>query len=81
MCQSGPPGLGFYGSGPARLPSWLGIVNAVRLGSMQSEIFLKMKLIIFQSCPTKQAAFLPGQPAPYNSRTCACSKMLFHIKC
>ena len=36
------------------------------LTSMQSEIFLEMKFIIFQSCPSKQAAFLPGQPLPYN---------------
>ena len=33
---------------------------------MQSEIFLEMKFTIFQGCPSKQAAFLPGQPLPYN---------------
>ena len=46
--------------------NWLGMVNAGRLGSMRSEIFLKMKFIIFQGCPTKQPAFLPGQHTPYN---------------
>ena len=42
------------------------MVDAGWLGSMRSEICLQMKFIIFQGCPTKQAAFLPGQPAPYN---------------
>ena len=35
-------------------------------GFMRSEIFLQMKFIIFQDFPTKQAAFLPRQPAIYN---------------
>ena len=60
------PGLTFYGSGPARLPSWLGMMNARWFGSMQSETVLQMKFIIFPGCPTKQAAFLLEQPAPYN---------------
>ena len=64
--RASPLRLGFHGSEPARLSSWLGIVNAVRIGSMRSEIFFKMKLITFQGCPTKQAVFLHGQPAPYN---------------
>ena len=49
-----------YGSGLATLPSWLGMVNADWLGSIRSEIFLQIKFIIFQSCPIKQAVFLPG---------------------
>ena len=52
------PRLACYGSGLACLPDWL--------GSMWSEIFLQMKFIIFQGCPTKQAAVLAGQPVPYN---------------
>ena len=32
------------------------------LCSMRSEIFLQIKFIIFQSCLTKQAAFLPENP-------------------
>ena len=44
----------------------LGMVNAGRLGFLLSKIFLQMKLISFQGCPTKQAAFLSGQLAPYN---------------
>ena len=63
---TGLSGLEFYGSGPACLLNWLGMVNADWLGSMRSEIFLQMKSIIFQGFLTKQAAFLPGQPAPYN---------------
>ena len=39
-----------YGSGAAHVLSWF--------GSMLSETFLQMKFIIFQSCPTKQVAFL-----------------------
>ena len=40
------------------LEFWLGMVNAGWLGSMQSQIFLQMKFIIFQNCPIKQTAFL-----------------------
>ena len=61
LWQPGPPGLAFYGSGLACLPSWLGMVNEGWLCSMRSEIFLQMKFIIFEGCPTKL-----GQPAPYN---------------
>ena len=42
------------------------MVNVGWLHSVLSEIFLQIKFIIFQDCPTKQAAFLLGQPAPYN---------------
>ena len=64
--QPGPPGLAFCGSGLACLPSWLEMVKAGWLRSMQSETFLQMKFIIFQGCPTKQNAFLFGQPSSYN---------------
>ena len=37
--RDGRTGLAFYGRGPARLLSWLGIVNAGWLGSMRSEMF------------------------------------------
>ena len=40
--------------------------NTGGLGSMRSDIFLQMKIIIFQGCPIQQAAFLPGQPVSYN---------------
>ena len=33
-------------------------------------VIKQMKSIIFQGCPTKQAAFLPGQPASYNHQFC-----------
>ena len=64
LWRAGPPGLAFYGSGIVCLLCWLGMVNAGWLGSIQSEIFLQMKFIIFQGCPTKQAAFLPRLPTP-----------------
>ena len=56
--QPCPPGLAFYGSGLACLPSWLEMVTAGWLRSMRSEIFLQMKLIIFQGCPTKLPFYL-----------------------
>ena len=65
LWRAGLTGLAFYGSGIACLLSWLSMVNAGWLGSIQSESFLHKKFIIFQGCPTKQAAFLTGQPTPY----------------
>ena len=56
--QPGPPGLAFDGSGLVCLPSWLGMANAGWLCSMQSEIFLQMKFIIFQGCLTKLPFYL-----------------------
>ena len=56
--QPGPPGLTFYGSGLECLPSWLGMVNADWLYSIRSKIFLQMKFIIFQGCPTKLPFYL-----------------------
>ena len=64
--RAGPPGLAFYGSELVCLPSRLRMVNAGWPISMQSEIFLQMKFIIFQGCPIKQAAFIHGQLTPYN---------------
>ena len=52
------PGLVFYECGLACLPSWLGIVNVGWLCSMRLEIFLQMKFIIFQGCPTKLPFYL-----------------------
>ena len=66
LWQVSPPGLAFYGSGPAHVLSWLGVISAGWFGSMLSEMFLQMKLIIFQGCPTKRAAFLHVHTAPYN---------------
>ena len=36
------------------------------LCSRRSEIFWQMKFIVFQGCSTKQVAFLPEQPPPFN---------------
>ena len=66
LWQAGLPGLAFYESWLACLLSCLWMVNRGLLGSIWSEIFLQIKFIIFQGCPTKKAAFLPWQPAPYN---------------
>ena len=63
---AGPPGLVFYGKGPADLLSCMWIMNAGWLGSMRSENFLQMTLFIFQGCPHKQNTFLAGQSYPYN---------------
>ena len=64
LWQAFPHILAFHGSGIACLPSWVGMVNVGWLCSMQSEIFLEVKFIIIQGCPTKQAAFLPGHLSP-----------------
>ena len=61
-----PSELAFYGSGIARLPNCLAMMNADWLDTIQSKVFLQMKFIILKSSPTKQTVFLPGQPAPYN---------------
>ena len=42
------------------------MMSADWFGTMLSEMFLQMKLIIFEGCPTKHGAILHGQPAPYN---------------
>ena len=55
--QVGPPGLEFCGSVLARLLSWLGMLNAVWLDSIRSENFSQIKVIIFDSCLTRQATF------------------------
>ena len=59
-------GLAFYERGLACLPSCVRMLKADWLGSMWSKIFLQMKFINFQGFFTKQVAFLPGQPTPYN---------------
>ena len=51
---AGPSGLVFYESGPGRLLSWLGMVNAGWLGSIQ------MKFIILQGCSTNRFSFYMG---------------------
>ena len=58
LWQPCPPGLAFYGSGLACLPSWLGMLNAGWLCSIRPEIFLQMKFILFQGCPTKLPFYL-----------------------
>ena len=66
------PGLAFYGSGLACLPSLLWMVNADWLCSMRPKIFLQMKFIIFQGCSAKLPFYLKiaflliWQPSPYN---------------
>ena len=73
--RDGRPGLAFYGRGPARLPSWLGIVNAGWLGSMR----LKMFKAAHQTGCFFTWAVRPLKSIPY-SATFACSRMLFCIK-
>ena len=59
-CVQACPTWIIIGMEVACLPSWLEMVIVGWLRSMQSEIFLQMKFIIFQGFPTKQAAFLLG---------------------
>ena len=58
LWQPGPLGLAFYGSGLACLSSCLGSVYAGLLYSMRSKMFLQMKFIIFEGCPTKLHFYL-----------------------
>ena len=66
LSQAGPPGLAFNGSGPSRLPRWLGIMNVLWPGFMRSEIFLQMKFIIFKAVWPSRLSFYLGTPPPYN---------------
>ena len=60
LWKPGPPGLEFFGSGLAYLPSSrLALFHVIRN-------FLANEIFFFQGCPTKQIAFLLGQHAPYN---------------
>ena len=65
-CVQACPTWIIIGMEVACLPSWLEMVIVGWLRSMQSEIFLQMKFIIFQGFPTKQAAFLLRHSTPYN---------------
>ena len=66
LWQAGPHGLAFYGKGLTCLPRWFVLANTGCVGSLRSDIFLQIRFIIFQDCPTKQAAFSPEQLAPSN---------------
>ena len=55
--RPGPLGLGFYWSGPAHLPNWLGMLIAGWLGSLQSEIFLQMKFFFLEATPLNRLPF------------------------
>ena len=56
--QACPPGLAIHGSELA--------VNVGWFCSMQQEIFLQIKFIIFQGHFSKQVAFLSGHLSPLN---------------
>ena len=58
LWQPDPPGLAFYETGLACLPSWMRMVNVDWLCSMRSAIFLQRKFIIFQACRTKLPFYL-----------------------
>ena len=63
MCK---PGTGW--------PTWIGILwkwdsmitDLAGDGECRLAQFHVIPVTIFQGCPARQAAFLPGQPAPYN---------------
>ena len=56
LCRAGSPGLAFYGSGPARLLSWLGMVNA---GSVpcDKKFPCKWNLSFFKAVPQNRLLF------------------------
>ena len=60
FCRPGPLGLGFYWSGPAHLPNWLGMLIVGWLGSLQSEIFLQMKFFFLEATPLNRLPFYLG---------------------
>ena len=49
-----------FRSGLACLPSWLGLMNTGWLGSIQSDIFLQMKFIIFKAVPSNRLPYYLG---------------------
>ena len=59
---AGPPGLAFYGSGLACLLSWLDMINAGWLSSMQSEFCCKWNLSFFKAVPPSRLLFYLGIP-------------------
>ena len=63
MCQprtDWPISIYILWSGLACLPSWLGMMNIGWLGSIQLEIFLQMKFIIFKAVPSNRLSFYLG---------------------
>ena len=54
---AGPSGLAFYVSRPARLPSWLGMMNAGWPGSMQSEFSCEWNSSCFKVVPQNRLSF------------------------
>ena len=63
MCQprtDWPISIYILWSGLACLPSWLGMMNIGWLGSIQLEIFLQLKFIIFKAVPSNRLSFYLG---------------------
>ena len=54
---SWPTSIDILWSGLACLPSWLGTINTGWFSSIQSEIFLQMKFIIFKAVPSNRLSF------------------------
>ena len=55
-----PTSFDILWSGLACLPSWLGMMNTGWLGSIQSDIFLQMKFIIFKAVPSNRLPYYLG---------------------
>ena len=53
LLQVSPPGLTFYGRGPAYVLSWLGMMSADWFGSNAIRNVLANETDHFQGCPTK----------------------------
>ena len=57
LWQPSPPGLAFYGIGPACLPIWLEIVNAGWLLFMRSGLSCKWNLSFFKTVSPQRVPF------------------------
>ena len=83
LWRAGPPGLGFYGSGPARLQSWLEVMNVGRLGSSDQKFFWKWNLSFSDVAPPNRLPFYLGSPLHIirSLFSFVCPIMLFRVKC
>ena len=77
--RAGPPGLAFYGNRPARLPSWLRMLNASWPCSMRSG---KWNLSFFKAVPPNRLSFFLGSPlhiiSSLFSQFCLCQSAIYY---
>ena len=83
LWQPGPPGLAFYGSGPACLPSWLGMVNGLfqkktKQGGWGFGIS-RGKVKKMKNSRGVQKRFVLNPPVCFFSGISQCRLALFHV--